>query len=55
MPSLQMPSVQNALTNDPMQFFNNIIKQFQEKANQFDETLRKSFEQNSKDLPKPEF
>jgi hypothetical protein len=50
-----MPSVQNALTNDPMQFFNNIIKQFQEKANQFDETLRKSFEQNSKDLPKPEF
>jgi len=55
MPSIQMPSVQNALTNDPMQFFNNIIKQFQEKANQFDETLRKSFEQNSKDLPKPEF
>jgi hypothetical protein len=55
MPSLQMPSVQTALTNDPMQFFNNIIKQFQEKANQFDETLRKSFEQNSKDLPKPDF
>jgi hypothetical protein len=55
MPSLQMPSVQRVLTNDPIQFFNNIIKQFQEKANQFDETLRKSFEQNSKDLPKPEF
>jgi hypothetical protein len=54
MPSIQMPSVQNALTNDPMQFFNNIIKQFQEKANQFDETLRKSFEENSKDLPKSE-
>jgi hypothetical protein len=52
-PSLEMPSVQRIMTNDPVQFFNNIIKQFQEKANDFEENIRKSFDQNSKDFPKP--
>jgi len=51
----QMPSVQSMLPDDPIQFFNNIIKQFQEKANEFDEKVRQAFEENSKDLPKPEF
>lgn len=55
MPSMQMPSVQRMLSNDPIQFFNNIIKQFQERTNQFEQTISKSFDQNSKDLPKPEF
>lgn len=48
-----MPSVQRIMTNDPVQFFNNIIKQFQEKANDFEENIRKSFDQNSKEFPKP--
>jgi hypothetical protein len=52
-PSFDMPSVQGIFNNDPIQFFNNIIKQFQEKANGFEESIRKSFEENSKDFPKP--
>jgi len=52
-PSVDMPSVQQFFNSDPIQFFNNIIKQFQENANEFDQAIRKSFEQNSKDFPKP--
>jgi hypothetical protein len=51
-PSLDMPSFQH-ISDDPIQFFNNIIKQFQEKANTFEQEIRKSFEENSKQLPSP--
>lgn len=48
-----MPSPQSMMNGDPIQFFNNIFKQFQEKANNFDQAVRKAFEENAKDLPKP--
>ena len=48
-----MPSVQQMFGNDPIQMFNDMIKRFQEKAGEFDQAIRKSFEENSKDLPKP--
>jgi hypothetical protein len=51
-----MPSVPQFFNTDPVQMFNDIIKRFQEKANGFEESIRKSFEENSKDMPKaPEF
>ena len=49
---MPMPSVEQLLTKDPIQFFNNIFKQFQEKANNFEQSVRQSLEENSKDLPK---
>jgi len=52
-PSIQMPSPESIMNTDPIQLFNNILKQFQEKANNFEETIRKTFEENAKDLPKP--
>jgi len=51
MPSMPMPSVEQ-LNNDPLQFFNNIFRQFQEKANHFEQSVRQSIEQNSQDLSK---
>jgi hypothetical protein len=52
-PSVQMPSVQQFFNSDPVQMFNDIIRRFQEKSNEFEQSVRKTFEQNSKDLPKP--
>jgi len=52
-PPADMPSFESLFGNDPAQFFNNIIKQFQEKANDFDQSIRKAFEQDSKEFPKP--
>jgi len=55
-PSLDMPPPDQLIGKDPVQFFNSIIKQFQEKANHFHETVRQSLGENGKDLPKlPEF
>ncbi|CAF1427496.1 unnamed protein product [Adineta steineri] len=51
-PPMDMPSVQRFFNGDPVQMFNSMIKQFQENANNFEQTIRQSFEQNSKDLPK---
>lgn len=48
-----MPSPQNFMNNDPIQFFNNIIKQFQEKTSDFEQSVRKAFEDNTKGLTKP--
>jgi hypothetical protein len=53
-PSIQLPSMNRFFSsNDPMAMFNDMIKQFQDKANNFDETIRKAFEQKSKEFPKP--
>lgn len=50
--TLQMPSPEQFLNKDPIQFFNDIIRQFKEKASEFDQTIRQSMDENSKDLPK---
>jgi hypothetical protein len=50
-PSLQMPSMHRFFNRDPVQMFNDIIKQFQEKSNDFEQSIRKSFEE-SKEFPK---
>ena len=47
-----MPSPEQFLNKDPIQFFNDIIRQFKEKAGQFDQSIRQSIDENSKDLPK---
>jgi len=53
---IQMPSVQRFFNGDPIQMFNDMIKQFQEKTSDVEQSIRKSFEQNSKEFPKlPEF
>jgi len=55
-PSLDMPPPDQLIHKDPIEFFNSIIKQFQEKANHFDQTIRQSLGQNGKDLPQlPDF
>ena len=50
-PSMPMSSMHHLLNGDPMQMFNEMIKQFQDRANNFEQTIRKSFEENSKDIP----
>ncbi|CAF2392494.1 unnamed protein product [Rotaria sp. Silwood2] len=52
LPSMPMPSMHQFFNNDPIQMFNDIIKQFQDRANNFEQAIRKSFEENSKELPK---
>ncbi|UJR35535.1 hypothetical protein I4U23_028289 [Adineta vaga] len=52
-PSLEMPSVPRLFNGDPIQMFNDMIRQFQEKTNVIEESIRKSFEQNAKDFPQP--
>jgi len=52
-PSIQMPSAPNFFNDDPIQMFNDIIRRFQEKSNEFEQSIRKTFVENSKDLPKP--
>ncbi|CAF0759769.1 unnamed protein product [Rotaria sp. Silwood1] len=52
LPSMPMPSMQQFFNSDPIQMFNDIIKQFQDRANNFEQTIRKSFEENSKEIPK---
>jgi len=55
-PSVDMPSAPQFFNSDPIQMFNDIIKQFQEKANSFEQAIRQPLDQNAKDLPKiPEF
>jgi hypothetical protein len=48
----ERPSVDRLFNNDPIQMFNNIFKQFQGQANNFEEAIRKSFDQQSKEFPK---
>lgn len=50
--TLQMPSPEQFFNKDPIQFFNDIIRQFKEKAGQFDQSIRQSIDENSKDIPK---
>lgn len=50
--TIQMPSPGQFLSQDPIQFFNDLIRQFKEKAGQFDQSIRQSIDENSKDLPK---
>jgi hypothetical protein len=50
--SIHMPPPEELFNKDPIQFFNDIIKQFQEKANEFEQSARQSFQENSKDFPK---
>jgi hypothetical protein len=55
-PSLDMPPPDQLFGKDPIEFFNNIIKQFQERANHIEQSFRQSLGPNGKDLPKiPEF
>jgi hypothetical protein len=50
-PSMELPSMNRFFSQDPIQMFNDMIRQFQEKTNNFDQTLRKTIEEKSKDLP----
>lgn len=50
-PSVDMPAIPNIFNSDASQFFNNIIRQFQDKANEFEQSVRQSFEQKVKGLP----
>ena len=55
-PSLEMPSPPSLFNGDPIQMFNDMIRRFQEKTNIIEESIRKSFEENGKDLLKsPKF
>jgi len=49
-PSIQLPSLHRFFSRDPVQMFNDIVKQFQEKANDFEQSVRKSFEE-TKEFP----
>jgi len=51
-PSGPFPSVHRIFGSDPMQMFNDMIKQFQQRANNFEQTIRKSFEGQSQEIPK---
>jgi hypothetical protein len=48
---MELPSMNRFFSQDPIQMFNDMIRQFQEKTNNFDQTIRKTFEEKSKDLP----
>ena len=51
-----MPPPDQLFGKDPIEFFNNIIKQFQERANTIEQSFHQAVGQNAKDLPKiPEF
>lgn len=52
-PSLDMPPAPGLFNGDPVQMFNDMIRRFQEKTNIIEQSIRKSFEENGKDLPKP--
>ncbi|CAF3870163.1 unnamed protein product [Rotaria sordida] len=49
--SIQMPSMSHFFNSDPIQMFNDMIKQFQDRANGFEQAIRKSFEENKQELP----
>jgi len=56
-PSFDMPSLPSLFNNDPSQFFNNLIRQFQENANQLAQNVPQTLEQRVQDLKKeiPDF
>jgi hypothetical protein len=52
MQSMSMPSMHQFFNSDPIQMFNEMIKQFQERTKTFEESIRQSFDENGKELPK---
>lgn len=52
LPMMPMPSMHQFFNGDPIKMFNDMLKQFQDRANNFEQTIRKSFEENSKEIPK---
>lgn len=51
-PQLEMPPMDNIFPNDPIQMFNDIVRQFQERAKVFEDSIRNSIDEQSKDMPK---
>lgn len=51
-PSGDFPQMPHMFNGDPIQMFSEMIKRFQERANAIEQSIRTSFEENSKDFPK---
>jgi hypothetical protein len=51
-PSFDMPPPDQLFGKDPVEFFNNIMKQFQERANTIEQSFRQAIGPNGKDLVK---
>jgi hypothetical protein len=51
-PFIQMPGLDRLFSNDPVQMFNDMLRQFREKANELDQSFREPFER-PQELPKP--
>lgn len=51
-PQLEMPPMDNVFPNDPIQMFNDFVRQFQERAKVFEDSIRNSIDEQSKDMPK---
>jgi hypothetical protein len=50
-PPFEMPSMQRFFNTDPMQMFNDMIKQLQEGSNDLGQSIRQSLEKNPNELP----
>ncbi|CAM4891744.1 unnamed protein product [Rotaria socialis] len=51
-PMMPMGNMHHFFNGDPIQMFNDIIKQFQARANNMEQSIRQSFDENSNELSK---